>query len=65
MVRIKLMEVLEEQSKDSQWLSDKTGIELKTIHNMANNQIENIELSIIDKICRALKCDIIDIFEHE
>ena len=44
------------------YLREKSGIDSKTGRRLKNN--ENIETKTLDKLCRALDCDITDILEY-
>ncbi len=44
------------------YLREKCGIDSKTVRRLKNN--ENIETKTLDKLCRALDCDITDILEY-
>ena len=45
-------------------LSEVTGIRPNTINEMYHSFIERVSIEHINKICKALECDISDLFEY-
>ncbi len=53
---------MEKRNISTYYLREKSGIDSKTVRRLKNN--ENIETKTIDKLCKALDCDINDILEY-
>lgn len=60
-MKVILNETLSKKGKSQYWLAKETGIAASTINNLCNGKTTRIEFSVIDKICEALDCNIIDI----
>lgn len=58
----RLWETMKRKNISAYYLREKSGIDSKTVRRLKNN--ENIETKTLDKLCRALDCDITDIFEY-
>jgi len=57
MIEVRLKEVLAERGRTRYWLAQETGIQYKTLARIQRAESTNrIELSTLDKICRALQC---------
>ena len=52
---------MDKKDVSTYYLREKAGIDSKTIRRLKAN--ENIETKTLDKICKALDCDICDIVE--
>ncbi|MBR3909568.1 MAG: helix-turn-helix transcriptional regulator [Clostridia bacterium] len=57
----KLWDTMDKKDVSTYYLREKAGIDSKTIRRLKAN--ENIETKTLDKICKALDCDICDIVE--
>lgn len=69
MIIFKLADVLTEKEKTMYWLSKETGIRPNTISQWVNNnvlseeeKVRSISVDNINKICKALNCDVKDLF---
>ena len=58
----RLWKTMEERKVSTYYLREKGGIDSKTIRRLKNN--ENIEIKTLDRLCKALDCDIADIMEY-
>lgn len=58
----KLWETMKKKNVSTYYLREKSGIDSKTVRRLKNN--ENVETKTLDKLCRALDCDITDILEY-
>ena len=58
----RLWETMKRKNISTYYLREKSGIDSKTVRRLKNN--ENIETKTLDKLCRALDCDITDILEY-
>jgi putative transcriptional regulator len=57
MIQVKLRDVLESRGRSRYWLAQETGLQFKTLARIERAESSNrIELSTLDKICRALQC---------
>jgi putative transcriptional regulator len=57
MIEVRLKDLLAERGRTRYWLAKETGIQFKTLSRIGQAASNNrIELSTIDKICRALQC---------
>ena len=57
----KLWETMEKKGVSTYKLREECGIDSKTVRRLRTN--ENIETKTIDKLCRALDCEVGDIME--
>jgi putative transcriptional regulator len=71
MVIFKLADVLNEKDKSMYWLSKETGIRPNTISQWVNNnvlteeeKVKSISVDNINKICKALQCNVEDLFQY-
>lgn len=57
MIEVKLTALLEARGRTRYWLAKETGIQFNTLTRIGRADLANrIELSTLDKICRALQC---------
>lgn len=57
MIEVKLKALLEARGRTRYWLAKETGIQFNTLTRIERADLTNrIELSTLDKICRALQC---------
>lgn len=57
MIEVKLKGLLEARGRTRYWLAKETGIQFNTLTRIERADLTNrIELSTLDKICRALQC---------
>lgn len=61
MLRILLKQVLKEHNMTQAELAEHTKIRPSTICDLCNNNAERIKLEHLERICRALNCDITDV----
>ncbi|SHK06262.1 helix-turn-helix domain-containing protein [Paramaledivibacter caminithermalis] len=64
MIRIKILNILENKNKSLNWLSMEAKIPYNTIWKLANNKTEGVKFEIINKICSVLDCRVGDIIEY-
>jgi putative transcriptional regulator len=62
-IRIKLAAMLDEKKISHREFSRMTGVRHPTISDMCNNQVKQIPLDNLAKICGVLECQITDILE--
>lgn len=58
----RLWETMKRKNISAYYLRENSGIDSKTVRRLKNN--ENIKTKTLDKLCRALDCDITDILEY-
>lgn len=63
-IHIKLSTLLGARKMTMKQLSDLTGIRPNTISNLYYETARRIEISQIDALCTALRCDVSDLFEY-
>ncbi|HVF50085.1 MAG TPA: helix-turn-helix transcriptional regulator [Pyrinomonadaceae bacterium] len=57
MIQVKLRDLLEARGRTRYWLAKETGIQYGTLMRIEQAELSNrIELSTLDKLCRALEC---------
>ncbi len=62
MIEVKLKDLLAARGRTRYWLAKETGIQFKTLARIERAESSNrIELSTLDKICRALQCQPADL----
>lgn len=61
-MRINIEEVLIKQGKTMYWLAKETGIAYPSIHNIVKGKTERIDFSTMERIAKALKVRLDDIF---
>lgn len=64
-MKVLIDDILKQQGKTRNWLSNETGITYTNICNLCNGKTTSIQFKKIDKICSVLDCNISDIFSHE
>lgn len=64
MIKIKLSEILGEYRITQKQLSILTGIRPNSISEICNEFCEKIDVNYLDRICKALKCQVSDLLEY-
>ena len=64
MIKSKLKVMLATREMTQTELSHRTGIRPPTISAIANNSIKTLPISVIDRICKELECNVGDLFEY-
>ncbi|WP_211750444.1 helix-turn-helix transcriptional regulator [Paenibacillus sp. Marseille-Q4541] len=62
-VDIGLQQILDDQGLSQRELSRRTGVRLATIQSMCNNEVKQLTLTNLAKICEELELDIQDILK--
>ena len=65
MIKSRLKILLTEKGLTQRKLSELTGIRPATITDIVNNSIKQIPVDSVSKICKALNCDVGDLFYYE
>lgn len=63
-IKFKLKVMLAMRDMNQRMLAEATGIRPPTISAICTNSIKEIPISVLDKICTALKCQPGEIIEH-
>lgn len=63
MINFILDKELKKKDKTRYWLSKQTGIDNNTLGKIYNNESKQIKIETIEKICKALDCNLTDIIE--
>ena len=63
MLRLKVVELLEQQGKTKYWLYKQLGMSYQNYNKMVNNETKSIRYENIETICLLLECTPNDIFE--
>ncbi len=63
-IKIKISDLLGKNKMTMKELADLTGIRPNTISNLYYEEAKRIEFDQISKLCKALHCDVKDIFEY-
>ena len=63
MIRLKVVELLEEQGKTRYWLYKQLGMNYQNFSRMINNETKSIRYENIETMCLLLKCTPNDLFE--
>ncbi len=63
MLRLKVVELLEQQGKTKYWLYKQLGMSYQNFNKMVNNETKSIRYENIETICLLLECTPNDIFE--
>jgi DNA-binding Xre family transcriptional regulator len=64
-VKIELQKILDDRKKTMYALAKEEKISYSTVHKMATKDIESIDLNILKKICKNLKCTPNDLLNIE
>ena len=65
MVRLKLNEYLDEQKITRYELAKRSGIRFQIIDNYYKNRAVRYDSDILDRICTALDCELVDIISYK
>lgn len=63
MVRLRIIEILEEQRKSRYWLSKRMGMHYISFKNMIENNTASIRFDTLDKISTLLNVPVGELFE--
>lgn len=62
MIQLNIKQILQNKGKTAYWLAKKTGISPNNIGKICNGETKNIRLDTMEKLCKALECEIEDLF---
>jgi putative transcriptional regulator len=63
MLRLRVVELLEQKGKTKYWLYKQLGMSYQNFNKMVNNETKSIRYENIETICLLLECTPNDIFE--
>ena len=63
MIRLRVLEILEEQHHTKYWLNSKMKLSYYNLNRMINNQTISIKYELLEKLCKTLNCSFNDLFE--
>ena len=64
MIKSKLKVILAELNMTQKELAQRTSVRPPTISAIVNNTIKEVPISVLDKMCRELNCNVGDLFEY-
>ena len=64
MIKLRLNELLGERGQTLHWLSVQSGVRYATIWSMSKNQVSELRLEALDRICVALDCQPGDLLQR-
>ncbi|MBQ8432854.1 MAG: helix-turn-helix transcriptional regulator [Clostridia bacterium] len=65
MIRLTLDKYLDQQGITRYELAKRTGIRFQIVDNYYKNRVVRYDSDVLDRICRALACDISDLIEYQ
>lgn len=65
MIILNIKNLLEKTGQTQYWLSKQTGIDQHNIKRLCVGNPKSINLSTIDKMCKAFNCEVSDLFIRE
>ena len=63
MVRLRILEILEEQEHTKYWLYKQMDLSYQNFNRMVMNETTSIKFENLDKLCQILQCPVGDLFE--
>lgn len=63
MIRLRVLEILEERNLTKYWLFKQMDLSYQNFNKMMNNETQSIRFENIEKICRILNCTPNEILE--
>ena len=64
MVRLRVLEILEEQGKSRYWLNKRMEMHYVSFKNMIENNTNSIRFETLDKLSKILNVPVSDLFEQ-
>ena len=56
MIRLRVLDILEERGLSKYWLYTRMGLSYQNFNNMVNNETQAIRYENIEKLCSLLEC---------
>lgn len=63
MVKLRVLELLQEQGRTKYWLYKQLGMSYQNFNKMVNNETQSIKLDRIETLCQLLNCAPNDLFQ--
>ena len=63
MVKLRILELLEQQGRTKYWLYKQLGMSYQNFSKMVNNETQSIKLERIETLCQLLNCVPNDLFQ--
>ena len=63
MVRLRVLELLQEQGRTKYWLYKQLGMSYQNFNKMVNNETQSIKMGRIETLCQLLNCAPNDLFQ--
>lgn len=63
MIRLRVIQILEEQNHTKYWLFKQMGLSYQNLSRMIENKTDSIKFENLEKLSDILKCSIDDLFE--
>ena len=63
MVKLRILELLEQQGRTKYWLYKQLGMSYQNFSKMVNNETQSIKLERIETLCQLLNCAPNDLFQ--
>ena len=63
MVRLRILEILEEQGHTKYWLYKQMDLSYQNFNKIVTNQTSSIRFENLEKLCKILGCSIGELFE--
>lgn len=63
MIKLRVLEILEEQGKSKYWLYSRMGMSYQNFNRMVNNKTVSIRYDNLEKLCKHLECSLDDLFK--
>lgn len=63
MVRLRVLELLQQQGRTKYWLYKQLGMSYQNFNKMVNNETQSIKLDRIETLCQLLNCAPNDLFQ--
>ena len=65
MIRLKVLEILEERGRTKYWLYKQMGMSYQNFNKMINNETKSIKYDNLDALCQILNCDPSDLLDYD
>lgn len=62
MLRLRVLEILEEQQHTKYWLYKQMDLSYQNFNKMVNNQTTSIRFDNLEKLCQILNCSLDELF---
>lgn len=65
MIRLRVLEILQEQGRSKYWLYKRMEMSYQNFNKMVNNETSSIHFDNLEKLSDLLNCSIDDLFEKK